>query len=348
MAPEIPLRAADIRAWLREHLTGEFAPLVGAGGPGREHEQLDLRAGWERVLGAAGWIGLGWPATVRRAARASPSRWCSSRSTPAPAAPAGSATSASTCSRRRSSRTAPTRSAAASCRRSPAPRSCGARATPSPAPAPTSPASAPAPTLRRATRWRITGQKVWTSLAHVADWCFVLARTDPGVDPQGRPVLPARADGPARRRGAAHPAADRHVGVQRGLLRRRARRRRPGRRRTGRRLAGRHGHPVLRARRRHPRPAARLRPGARRRRRRRPRQRSRRRPGRRRPHRRRLGRAAGPAPPRAAGAVGHVAGPDRRVGGANCCGPAGTSASASSPWTSAAPRRPSPRPRRTT
>src|SRR4029077_7263582 len=27
--------------------------------------------------------------------------------------------------------------------------------------------------------WRITGQKVCTWLAHVADWCFVLARTDP-------------------------------------------------------------------------------------------------------------------------------------------------------------------------
>jgi len=26
----------------------------------------------------------------------------------------------------------------------------------------------------------ITGQKIWTSLAHVADWCFVLARTEPG------------------------------------------------------------------------------------------------------------------------------------------------------------------------
>ena len=28
--------------------------------------------------------------------------------------------------------------------------------------------------------WVINGQKVWTSLAHVSHWCFVVARTDPG------------------------------------------------------------------------------------------------------------------------------------------------------------------------
>lgn len=29
-------------------------------------------------------------------------------------------------------------------------------------------------------KWHISGQKIWTSLAHESEWCFVLARTEPG------------------------------------------------------------------------------------------------------------------------------------------------------------------------
>ena len=182
--------------------------------------------------------------------------------------------------------------------------------------------------------WVITGQKVWTSLAHVADWCFVLARTDP-ASPRHAGCLPARADGPARRRGPARScssparrsstrssstaprtAADDVVGE-------------PG---DGWRVAM--GTARLRARRRHARPAGRLRPRARRR------DRGCARasgavddPVSARPARRRLGRAADHAPPRAAHA-GHAGGRRRRGGrrSPSCSGRRGTSASASWRW----------------
>jgi len=51
----------EAREWLTERLTGEFAGVRGRGGPGDEHALFDERAAWECALGAAGWIGIGWP-----------------------------------------------------------------------------------------------------------------------------------------------------------------------------------------------------------------------------------------------------------------------------------------------
>ncbi|MCU1654763.1 MAG: acyl-CoA dehydrogenase, partial [Pseudonocardia sp.] len=50
-----------VRDWLADALAGEFSGLRGAGGPGREHEAFDERLAWDRHLAEAGWTCLSWP-----------------------------------------------------------------------------------------------------------------------------------------------------------------------------------------------------------------------------------------------------------------------------------------------
>jgi alkylation response protein AidB-like acyl-CoA dehydrogenase len=52
---------AEVRQWLADNLVGDFAALKGLGGPGREHEAFDERRAWNRHLAAAGLTCLGWP-----------------------------------------------------------------------------------------------------------------------------------------------------------------------------------------------------------------------------------------------------------------------------------------------
>jgi alkylation response protein AidB-like acyl-CoA dehydrogenase len=51
----------EARAWLTDKLGGEFAVVRGRGGPGDEHSLFEERHAWERALGAAGWTGISWP-----------------------------------------------------------------------------------------------------------------------------------------------------------------------------------------------------------------------------------------------------------------------------------------------
>lgn len=48
--------------WLSENLTGEFECLRWRGAPGDDEAYPELRKVWEAKLGAAGWIGMDWPA----------------------------------------------------------------------------------------------------------------------------------------------------------------------------------------------------------------------------------------------------------------------------------------------
>jgi alkylation response protein AidB-like acyl-CoA dehydrogenase len=52
---------AEVRDWLAENLVGEFAALKGLGGPGREHEAFEERRAWNQHLAQAGLTCLGWP-----------------------------------------------------------------------------------------------------------------------------------------------------------------------------------------------------------------------------------------------------------------------------------------------
>jgi alkylation response protein AidB-like acyl-CoA dehydrogenase len=52
---------AEVRDWLAENLVGDFAALKGLGGPGRENEAFEERLAWNQHLAHAGLTCLGWP-----------------------------------------------------------------------------------------------------------------------------------------------------------------------------------------------------------------------------------------------------------------------------------------------
>ena len=169
---------AEVRDWLNTHLVGEFAAAAGQGGPGAEHEGFEVRLAWERLLGEHGWIGLGWPkehggreATLTQQVifheeyvRAN---------APARVGIVGEGLLGPTVlaygTEAQQRRFLP-----------PILRGeelwCQGYSEPD---AGSDLANVQTRAELDGDEWALTGQKVWTSLAHWADWCFVVCRTDP-------------------------------------------------------------------------------------------------------------------------------------------------------------------------
>jgi alkylation response protein AidB-like acyl-CoA dehydrogenase len=176
-SPEDEAFRDEVRRWLDEHLAGEYAELGDAGGPGREHEGFETRRAWERLLGEHGWIGLGWPAPYGRGA--------SLMQQVIFAEEYARAGAPHRVNHMGENLLAPTLIACATeaqkDRFLPKVRSgdelwCQGYSEPN---AGSDLANVATRAVRDGDDYVITGQKVWTSLAHLADWCFVVARTEP-------------------------------------------------------------------------------------------------------------------------------------------------------------------------
>ena len=168
-----------IRQWLADNLTGRFAGLRGAGGPGREHEAHAERLAWNRHLAAAGWTCLGWPAEHggRGATLAQQVIFYEEYARsggPARVGYLGEELLGPTliaCGTPEQQRRFLPKIVAV--------EELWCQGYSEPGAGSDLAAVATTATLDGG-QWVVTGQKVWTSLAQVADWCFVLARTEPG------------------------------------------------------------------------------------------------------------------------------------------------------------------------
>lgn len=171
----------EVATWLQTHLQGEFEPIRFRGGPGDEHMFYKERVAWEKQLFAGGWTGIGWPEEYG-------GRGCSLEQQVIFHEEYARAGGPGRVGHIGESLIGPTLIAFGSSgqknRFLPEIRSgqtlwCQGYSEPG-AGSDLANIITKAEFDTVAKIWRITGQKVWTSLAHEADWCFVIARTEPG------------------------------------------------------------------------------------------------------------------------------------------------------------------------
>jgi alkylation response protein AidB-like acyl-CoA dehydrogenase len=170
----------EARGWLAASLAGEFAPLVGRGGPGDEHEVFAPRLAWERKMGRDGWTCLSWPR--EHGGRAASlvqqviflEEYARARA-PGRVGHIGEGLIGPTIilfgtpAQKRRFLPAIARGEELWCQGYSEPN------------AGSDLANVQTRAVREGDEWVVTGQKIWTSHAQWADWCFVLCRTDPAA-----------------------------------------------------------------------------------------------------------------------------------------------------------------------
>ncbi len=170
----------EVAAWLADNLCGEFEQIRHRGGPGDEHMFVQERIAWERQLYAGGWTCVGWPkgfggrgASIEQqvvfheeyARAGGPGRIGHIGETLA------GPTIIAFGSEEQKQRFLPgiLRGEQLWCQGYSEPAAGSDLAN----------IKTKARFCEESGQWKISGQKVWTSLAHESQFCFVLARTDP-------------------------------------------------------------------------------------------------------------------------------------------------------------------------
>jgi alkylation response protein AidB-like acyl-CoA dehydrogenase len=169
----------EVRRFLDQKLVGEFAELGGRGGSGDETFGFETRLRWEKVLAEGRWTCLGWPVEYGGRGATMTEQVIFNEEYARAAAPGRVSILGE-------GLLGPTLihygTAAQQERFLPPIRAgrelwCQGYSEPD---AGSDLANVKTRAVLAGDEWVITGQKVWTSLAHQSDWCFVVCRTDPG------------------------------------------------------------------------------------------------------------------------------------------------------------------------
>jgi alkylation response protein AidB-like acyl-CoA dehydrogenase len=170
---------AEVRQWLADNLVGDYAALKGLGGPGREHQAYEERLAWNQHLAKAGLTCLGWPEEhggrgLSVAHRVAFYEEYAHADAPDKVNHFGEELLGPTLiaygTREQQKRFLPKILDVTELW-------CQGYSEPG---AGSDLANVSTAAELDGDQWVINGQKVWTSLAHLAQWCFVVARTEKG------------------------------------------------------------------------------------------------------------------------------------------------------------------------